>query len=94
MKKLLIIVVVLIGFESQAQYADQDNRFNQSNTEATVQQPEGASGATVDGKVGKVGNPDNPGPRPAAIDDYIPLLMMAGVGLILYMTKRKKLKIN
>ena len=91
MKKLLIIVVVLIGFESQAQYADQDNRFNQSNTEATVQQPEGASDANVDYKRG---NPGNPAPGSAPIDDYIPLLMMAGVGLILYMTKRKKLKIN
>lgn len=89
MKKLLIIVVVFIGFESQAQYATQDNRFNQSNTEATVEQPESASGSVIKDKAI---NPGNPGPGP--IDDYIPLLMLAGIGLILYINKRKKTNIN
>lgn len=96
MRKLLYIgFFVTIGFFDlvPAQYADQSNRFNQNQEMDNKQQRADASvedQSVADGAQNK--GPSNPGNLP--IDDYIPLLMLAGIGLILYINKRKKTNIN
>lgn len=96
MRKLVYIgffLLTSIGSLASAQYADQDNRFNQSQEHNSNQKEVSPSTQeeTID-KGAQNRGPSNPGDIP--IDDYIPLLMLAGIGLVLYINKNKKIKIN
>lgn len=87
MKKyfIAIFVVILINMAT-AQEAVQ-NRFEESEHSA-AEYTEGKTDATAKGPVTAYG-PGNPG-EPVPVDDYIPLLLLTGVGIIFYTTYRKK----
>lgn len=91
MRKFSFLFLLLIGFLGSAQYADQDNRFNQSTDQSANQTTANGGTASADGD-GDGGSPGNPGEAP--IDDYIPLLMIAGLGLIVYTGLKKKNSLN
>jgi len=83
MRKILTIVVVLIGLGASAQYVDHENRFNESSTETSSQ-------LQTETNKNDGGPPGNPGAMP--IDDYVPSIMFLGIGLILLVSKKKQFK--
>jgi hypothetical protein len=99
MRKYLIFIYICIGTVASAQFRDNvfDNeKTSESQQERSVgndklsrdygdlsaEQEESASG---NGYTGKPGNP-----APAPIDDYIPVLLLAGMALIVLYHKRKR----
>lgn len=74
---------MLIGLSAHAQYASQDNRFEQSNAEAPIQSQVESSNK----------GPGNVGENSAPISDYVPILMLVGIFLIVVI-QRKKTNIN
>ncbi len=89
MKKVLILFLFLVYGISFSQYAGNDNRFSQeeSNTSSRdeIKPYEPSNNTPQD-----TGGPGNPG-DPQPIDDYIPLLMITALGTIAYITRKKKL---
>lgn len=87
MKKIIYIVLF---FFSQSWYSQQEyNRFLESENSDAVGKDETIGDnveQTPDVMAKGPGNPNQPAP----IDDYIPLLLLAAVGLIAYTTYRKK----
>lgn len=87
MNRLILFCFIIIGFLGSAQYADQDNRFNKANVEQQASNTEvptndaGGNGEDGDG-------PTNPGGVP--IDDYLPGLMLMGIGLVAYYGYRQQ----
>ncbi|MGV8914044.1 MAG: hypothetical protein ACOH1X_01210 [Kaistella sp.] len=86
MKKILGVILVMffsIGFaqdQPENRFNEAEQEFNQDSNEPTAKGPVVAYG------------PGNPG-EPVPIDDYIPLLIIAAVGIIVYKsyTKNKAL---
>lgn len=85
------IIYIVLFFFSQSWYSQQEyNRFLESENSDAVGKDETIGDnveqapdiAAKDG----IGNPNQPAP----IDDYIPLLLLAAVGIIAYTTYRKK----
>ncbi len=86
MNRLILFCFITIGFLGSAQYADQDNRFNKANAEQQTPNTDATANAG-DGE-GDGGNPSNPGGVP--IDDYLPGLMLMGIGLVAYYGYRQQ----
>ena len=88
MKKLFILILISLYTGIFAQVGK--NRFeesNQSGFERTVDHTnEQSSDNPQAGKDGGAGNPGETVP----IDDYLPLLGIAAVGIIIYYTRKKK----
>lgn len=82
MKKLLFILTFLVFGRSFSQDIQKDNIYNQSSQ---VQDQD----YTVEEANDSPADPPNPVP----VDDYIPLLVIFGLGLIVYQS-RKKLNLN
>ncbi|MGL6038597.1 MAG: hypothetical protein ACRC0E_06890 [Soonwooa sp.] len=84
--RLILFCFIIIGFLGSAQYADQDNRFNKANVEQqapNTDAPANAGDGEDDG-----GSPGGPGDAP--IDDYLPGLMLMGIGLVAYYAYRQQ----
>lgn len=79
MKYKFIILAIFFGTLVSAQNGA--NRF--SDNENTVKEEQ---------VVAKDGPTDPPNPAP--IDDYIPLLLLAAVGLIVYQVRKQKQSVN
>lgn len=85
MKRILILI--LFSFFSTVVAQESANRFKEGEDEATYQKANVIDHSTgTDNSQSKTGNPADPVP----IDDYIPLLIFAAVGIIIYQTQEKK----
>lgn len=86
MKKILYIVLFLISAFGYAQKGE--NPFGQTEYEnvATKEDAGKDEVPAAPDPTAKDGNPADPQP----IDDYIPLLLIAAVGIIAYHTYKKK----
>lgn len=88
MKNYLFLVLFLIGSALSAQA--QPNRFSEHEYQSVK-----GSSAADDAPAGGPGT-DQPGgglegedPEPVPIDDYLPLLMMAAIGIVFYTIQKK-----
>lgn len=89
MKQSLYIILILLGMSVSAQM--QDNRFDQTESSSDTDggrfynEPASEKIPTTNS------NPGNPSdPRSVPIDDYLPLLVIAAVGIIIYNTHTRK----
>lgn len=87
MRKFVSVLVFLFYLSVPAQqetnpFAAAENENNETGTREGGQGPAQTSTADEDSP----GNPADPTP----VDDYIPLLLLTGVGIIVYTTYRKK----
>lgn len=83
MKNILFLFIFCLGTGLQAQ--QDTNPFARSENTAEGSDPNGkADPQAADGP----GNPDGGDDLP--IDDYIPFLVITGVGIIIYTTHKKK----
>ncbi|SKB87422.1 hypothetical protein SAMN05660477_01563 [Soonwooa buanensis] len=87
MNRLILFCFITIGFLGSAQYADQDNRFNKANVEQQAPNTDATANAGGNGEDDGE-NPGNAGDAP--IDDYIPGLMLLGIGLVAYYGYRQQ----
>ncbi|KMQ71120.1 hypothetical protein ACM44_08025 [Chryseobacterium koreense CCUG 49689] len=91
MKRMLLLICLVFGLSAFAQL-DADNPFKQSENGST-----GVAGKAGTGNENEYTGPEtannegNPG-GPQPIDDYVPLLVLAGVGIIAYVSYNKRLK--
>ena len=88
MKKYLTILILFLSLSVFAQeetnpFATSENR----NTETP------ANGESKDSEVVVSKGPGGPG-EPVPINDYIPLLLLAAVGLIVYQVRKQKQSVN
>lgn len=74
MKKIIVLVVVLFSTYTFSQKASSEYRFFSGSRQAEDSEPEEV--------------PSEPG-DPAPIDDYIPVLVAAGLGLAVYYGRSK-----
>lgn len=84
MKKIFLILNIFIFSITTAQYMDKENSFSQEEINQS-------NGATIDNQVEDDGDPPPP-TDPVPIDDYIPLLLLTGAGLIIGLHYRKRLQ--
>ena len=85
MKRILILI--LFSFFSTVVAQESANRFKEGEDEATYQKANLPDNSSL-GDQPQPG-PGNPGDT-VPIDDYIPLLVIAAVGIIIYQTQKKK----
>lgn len=84
MKKFIYIFMFFTGC---LVYSEQpDNPFFEA--EKTAEKSHQGYSPSTTAEAGQPGNPDGDDDLP--IDDYIPLLVIAAVGIIIYTTKKKK----
>lgn len=84
MRKFVTVLVLLFYLSVPAQqetnpFAAAENESNETGTKDNGQKIEPPTANSV-------GNPADPTP----VDDYLPLLLLTGVGIIVYTTYRKK----
>ena len=86
MKSTLFLFIFFIGNILFAQQGD--NRFSQSEKSNNSYEE------THEAKESALGDPGNPpgddDPEPVPIDDYLPFLMITAVGIIVFITHKKK----
>ncbi len=86
MKGIILIIFLFFGVGVWAQ--QEDNVFQKSENQATgVDSRKGVG----DNQVQKVGGlPGDEDPLPAPIDNYIPVLIIAGISLVIYQCKKRQ----
>lgn len=94
MKRPLFILFLITALCLSAQM-QADNPFNQSvNTNnSSVSDREGKPGDENEGDDGGMGGPGNPG-DPSPIDDYVPYLIITGMGMIAYFSYNRRVKLD
>ena len=80
MKKILIALLFSQLMWAQEAYTPNDNVFNKSQTQQNMQADENAA----DPGSGGLGGTDT-----SPIDDYIPALVVVGLGMAVYFSKKK-----
>ncbi len=92
MKKLVFILPLFLFVTAFAQYADSENRFQESEQrqkETTENNNSLSNGAAAPMATGDPGNPGDPVP----INNYIPFLVITAMGIMAYVAvKRKKVQ--
>ena len=89
MKRFFILILITLFTGINAQVGK--NRFedpNQTGFERTIDHPKDQSSDSPQAGPGD-GGPGNPG-ETAPIDDYIPFLLIAALGIIIYQVQTKK----
>ena len=88
MKKYIYVLIIFISFSVTAQ--TQTNVFDDTAEMAEREEYTDAYSDLPEKEPEIAYGPGNPGEDPVPIDDYIPLLLIAAMGLIVYNTYRKK----
>ena len=85
MKTIILIIFLFFGTGVNAQ--QEDNVFQKSENQAT-----GVDARKVSGndQIKEGQPPGDDDPVPAPIDNYIPVLIIAGISLVIYQNKKKK----
>lgn len=94
MKKITLSTFLFFGLMMLNAQQEEVNAFQQSENQTTGTTPEGAGPirATPGNQVQSGNPPHDDDPLPAPIDDYLPLLFLAGSAIIVYLYKSKKIK--
>ena len=89
MKKILYIFFFLIGTFHFGQ-GTSENRFEESEKGSSAFNPnKDVESETLGDPPNDADSPGNPG-DPTPIDDYIPLLILAALGIIIYKTRKNR----
>lgn len=92
MKRLLLLLCLVFGLNAFAQ-VDADNPFKQSeNGSNSMAGKAGAGNENEYNGPETANNEGNPGGQ-QPIDDYIPVLVLAAVGIIAYVSYSKQVKL-
>lgn len=92
MKRLLLLLCLVFGLNAFAQ-VDADNPFKQSeNGSNSMAGKAGAGNENEYNGPETANNEGNPG-GPQPIDEYIPLLALTALGIIVYISYNKRLKL-
>ncbi|WP_304343443.1 hypothetical protein [Chryseobacterium koreense] len=92
MKRLLLLFCLVFGLSAFAQ-VDADNPFKQSeNGSTSVVGKAGTGNENQDNGPDTANNEGNPG-GPQPIDDYIPFLALTALGIIVYISYSRCLKL-
>lgn len=83
MKGIILIIFLFFGVGVWAQ--QEDNVFQKSENQATGISSRGGVDATPTGNL-----PGDEDPLPAPIDNYIPVLIIAGISLVIYQYKKRQ----
>lgn len=85
MKKFAVLLLLMMGYFVQAQQESNPFLESEKTTENAGQ------GAMPEVPTGGPGNgPGDGDPLPTPIDDYLPALAIAAVGIIVYTVRKKK----